>query len=269
MRRRSLGVIMAAAVASAPRIASAEDGSVRLHAAGSLKPALTDVAGAFTARYGTKVEATFGASGLLRQLLERGEPGGLFASADMGNPLALEQAGKAGPVVAFARNRLCGLARPGLDVTPETLLDRMLDPSVRLGTSTPGADPAGDYAWEAFRKAEAAHPGAGQLLQAKARKLVGAADAPSPPPGISTYAWHIRDGRADLFLTYCTNAQAVSAEVAEAKVIELPPALATGAIYGLTILKGADAANAATLAMFILSAEGQSILARNGFSPPR
>jgi molybdate transport system substrate-binding protein len=40
-------------------------------------------------------------------------------------------------------------AAAGLGVTPTSLLDRMLDSSVKLGTSTPKADPSGDYAWEA------------------------------------------------------------------------------------------------------------------------
>jgi len=66
----------------------------------------------------------------------------------MGQPLALQAAGKAGPVVLFARNRLCALVRPDLDVTSETLLSAMLDPAVRLGTAPPKADPSGDYAWE-------------------------------------------------------------------------------------------------------------------------
>ena len=37
-----------------------------------------------------------------------------------------------GPVVLFARNRLCALVRPGLAVEPATILDRMLDANVKL-----------------------------------------------------------------------------------------------------------------------------------------
>ena len=97
----------------------------------------------------------------------------MFASANMEHPQALASAGKSGPVVLFARNRLCALVRPGLDVTPATLLDRMLDRSVKLGTSTPRADPSGDYAWEVFRKADAIRPGAGAALERKALQLTG------------------------------------------------------------------------------------------------
>ena len=122
--------------------------AVRLYAAGSLRAALTEVARAFTAAYGVRVDLEFGASGLLRERLERGEAGDVFASANMEYPQALARSGKAGPVVMFTRNQLCALARVEVGLTMDTLLDRMLDPTIALGTSTPRADPSGDYAWE-------------------------------------------------------------------------------------------------------------------------
>jgi ABC-type molybdate transport system substrate-binding protein len=75
------------------------------------------------------------------------------------NPQALAAAKKSSPVVLFARNRLCALVRPGLDVSSATLLDRILAADVKLATSTPRADPSGDYAWEVFRKADKLKPG--------------------------------------------------------------------------------------------------------------
>jgi ABC-type molybdate transport system substrate-binding protein len=89
----------------------------------------------------------------------------------MEHPHALAQAGKSGPVVLFARNRLCALVRPGLAVDPANLLDRMLDPAIKLGTSTPKSDPSGDYAWEVFGKADRIKPGAGAACTARARSL--------------------------------------------------------------------------------------------------
>jgi ABC-type molybdate transport system substrate-binding protein len=154
-----------------PFDAVAGDGVVRLYAAGSLRPAFTDIIAAFRKAQAIKVEPTFGGSGLLREELASGEQGDLFASADMGQPLALQAAGKAKPVVLFARNRLCALVRPNLDVTSESLLSTILDPAVRLGTSTPKADPSGDYAWEVFRRADAVQPGSRERLEAKAIKL--------------------------------------------------------------------------------------------------
>ena len=47
----------------------------------------------------------------------------------------------------------------------------MLDPAVKLGTSTPKADPSGDYAFEVFAKAEKLKPGANAALEKKALQL--------------------------------------------------------------------------------------------------
>jgi len=110
---------------------------VRLYAAGSLRAAMTDIAHAFTVQYGVPVETTFGASGLLRERIERGESTDVFASADMQHPRTLMQAGKGGPVPVFIRNRLCVLAQPSVRITPETVLETLLRPDIRLGTSTP------------------------------------------------------------------------------------------------------------------------------------
>jgi molybdenum ABC transporter molybdate-binding protein len=239
---------------------------VRLYAAGSLRLALTEVGKSFQASSGTPVASTFGASGLLRERIQKGEPAELFASANMEHPRSLEQEGKAGPVRRFARNQLCALAAPHVKVETATLLERMLDPSVKLGASTPNADPSGDYAWELFEKAERVRPASYEVLSRKALKLVGAADSPQAPPGRSVYAMLVAGGKADIFLTYCTNGLAARNENAVLRVVQLPPALAVGADYGLTVLKNARP-QAENLARFILSQPGQAILARHGFGP--
>jgi ABC-type molybdate transport system substrate-binding protein len=237
---------------------------VRLLAAGSLRAAFTELLGGFR---GAPVEAEYGPSGLLRQRIEAGVPADLFASADLGHPRALGQA-RGRPHVVFARNRLCALAAPGVAATPATLLDRLLDPAVRVATSTPRADPSGDYAWAMFARAEALRPGARAALEAKALRLVGALDSPVPPPdeARSPYGWLMANGAADLFLTYCTNATVAAAEVPGARTVALPPSLAVGADYGMILLDERPAA--ARLALFILSPEGQAVLARHGFEAP-
>ncbi len=138
-----------------------------------------------------KVKAQFGSSGLLRERLERGEPGGVYAYADLGNPLALAKAGKAAPVVLFARNRLCAAVWRGLQVALATALATMLTPDIKLGTSTPRNDPAGDYAWQLFAKSDQVQPGAGLALEAEALKLTRAGDSPRPRDSRNVYAWHV------------------------------------------------------------------------------
>ena len=241
--------------------------TVLLHAAGSLRAALTEVARDFEAAGLGKVQAKFGASGLLKDEIAGGARAEVFASANMEHPQALASVKRSGPVVLFARNRLCALVRPGLEVTTASLLDRMLDPQVKLGTSTPKADPSGDYAWEVFRKAEKINAGAFAVLEKKALQLTGGPASPPAPPGRSVYGDLIAQGAADIFLTYCTNALAAQRENPAQAIVQLPDTLAVGADYGLTVISGASA-SAYQFALFILSADGQRALARHGFVAP-
>ena len=97
---------------------------VLLHAAGSLRFALNEVGAAFEAATGIKVQAKYGASGTLKDEIAGGARAEVFASANMEHPQALASAKTSGPVVLFARNKLCVLAKPGLSISPESLLER-------------------------------------------------------------------------------------------------------------------------------------------------
>ena len=260
MRARAIALAMLAMTGPA----AAE--TVQLYAAGSLKAALTDVANAYTTKSGHKVEAKYGSSGQLKNEIADGAKADVFASENMEHPEALYDDGTSGPVVRFARNKLCALVKPGLDVTSATLLTRMLDGKVKLATSTPRTDSSGDYAIEVFTKAEGLKPGARQALEMNAFKLTSGEDSAAPPAGRSVYGWHLAEGRADIFLTYCTNALAAQKQYPGQQTIDLPEALSVGADYGLTVISGAPVA-AQEFAEFILSAEGQKILAGYGFAP--
>jgi molybdate transport system substrate-binding protein len=252
------------AVVSMSAVARADD--VHLYAAGSLRAALTDVGAAFTGKTGHRVEAKFGPSGVLEKEIAGGAKADVFASANMEYPQALNRSNKSGPVLRFARNKLCALIKPGLAVDSANLLDRMLDPAIKLGTSTPNSDPSGDYAFEVFRKADAIRPGARTILESKALKLTGTAESAVPPDGLPVYGWHIAEGRADIFLAYCTAAQEAHKRYADQHIVALPQSLAVGADYGLTVIKGASAA-AEQFAQFIVSPAGQDMLIEYGFAP--
>lgn len=263
--KRLAGCLWLVALTLMPATLSHAADTVLLHAAGSLRGALTEVSNAYEKSAGVKVQAKYGPSGLLRDEIAGGARAEVFASANMEHPAALATAGKAGKVTLFTKNRLCALVKPGLAVVPDNLLDRMLDPAVKLGTSTPKADPSGDYAFEVFRKADALKPGANATLSHKALQLTGGPNSPPPPKDRSVYGKVVADGEADIFLTYCTNAIAAQKENAGQQVVQLPVALAVGADYGMTIINGASP-NAEKLAAFILSPEGQGILAKHGFT---
>jgi molybdenum ABC transporter molybdate-binding protein len=240
--------------------------TVQLYAAGSLRAALNEAARAYEAGSGNVVQAKYGPSGVLKDEIAGGARADVFASANMAHPQALSAAKKSGPVLRFARNRLCALVKPGLAVNSASLLDRMLDPQVKLGTSTPKADPSGDYAFEVFRKAEAVKPGAQAALEKKALQLTGSPSSAQPPAGRAVYGWHVAEGRADIFLAYCTATREAKQQNPDQQIVELPDNLTVGADYGLTVIAGASPA-AQNFAQFILSAAGQKILTGHGFAP--
>lgn len=238
--------------------------SITLHAAGSLKAALGELAAAYQQEYGVAVATKFGPSGLLLKGIEAGESPDVFASANMQHPEKLAAAGWGRPVVLFTRNSLCALAQPEVEVTSASLLEVLLSKAVRVGTSTPKADPSGDYAWELFARAEALKPGSKAILAGKALQLTGGPASEVPPEGRNPYGWVMSEKKADLFLTYCTNGVAAKKEVNTLQIIALPEQLAVGADYGLLVKKDAPPA-AWQLAMYIMSPGGQRILASYGF----
>jgi molybdate transport system substrate-binding protein len=246
-----------------PRHAVAEQ--LRILAAGSLSAAFAEMVAAFPAPPGSVAEPVFGPSGFLREKIEQGAPADILASADMIQPRKLAADHPNRPVILFTRNRLCALARENVGLTPDNFLDRLLDPSVRLATSTPGADPGGDYAWAMFARTDAVHPGAQAILQAKALKLVGGPATPPLVPGHGAVQGVFIANRADVMLGYCSGTGPVMREIPGLVSVALPPALSVGAAYGMIVLS--DDPLASRFALFVMSEPGQAILHKHGFDP--
>ena len=242
--------------------------SVILHAAGSLRSSLTEVVQAFTQEYDIIVKLEFDHSGLIRERLLEGEYSDIFASADMANPTALMKASISRPVVNFVKNKMCAIAKPGLTVTSDNILDLILDPEIRLGTSTPNQDPSGDYAQEIFRKAEKIRPGSFEKLNQKALHLVGGRNSPEVPVGKNKFAYFIAETQqVDVFLSYYTGARLAVKSFPTLQIVELPENLTVKANYGMALMNNASSYGV-MLAMYILSPVGQEILAKYGFYSP-
>ena len=237
--------------------------------AGSLGRAMGLIGDAFRAGTDQDVRLVASGSGSLRQRIEQGERPDLFASADLGHPRALTAQGLAQAPAIFARNTQCLLVRRGLGLSPPQVVDRLLDPGIRVGVSTPGLDPGGDYAWDLFGRIGALRPGAAERLKAKALRLVGDPALPLPPREYPRHQvlWHLEEGRADVFLVYLTTALQAIQEAEWAELVELPVELRVRAVCGLCVLQGAQPA-AVQLRAFILGPEGQAILRNCGFGPP-
>ena len=262
---RRCGVSVGLALAGG--VVMAQQSPVPVFAAGSLRGPLTEAAKAFEASAGgLPVALTFGASGLLLDRIKTGADAQVFASANMAHPQALSAVGSFGPTQVFTRNALCALVRPGLAVDSTNLVATLLRPDVKLGTSTPKADPSGDYAFEMFQRVDnaGAPAGSGAALAAKALQLTGGPTSPPPPADRNVYGVLVASGQADVFITYCTNAVVARREQPQLQVVDIVPAINVAADYGLAVRKDASPA-AQAFAAYLLSPAGQAILRKAGF----
>lgn len=267
MSRRYAALVALAALPSAGAAEPVQPPLV-VYAAGSATGVLNAMLERYKAATGETVTLRTGPAGLMREKIEAGDTVDLFISANMEHPETLHAAGKASATVVFARNRLCVYAGHGVGMTSANMLSRLLDPKVRIGTSTPKADPGGDYAQAFFEKADNVKPGATAILKAKARQVVGGniENAPAKP---MTAAEALADHGTDVSIGYCSSRK-TTPDTSVDKV-EVPPALAIRANYGMAIVTtSGDArreAAAGQLALYLLSEPAQSQLPAYGFSP--
>lgn len=237
---------------------------LRVLAAGSLRRAFAAVAERFVlSAPEIDLRLRHGPAGLLREEIEAGTAFDLFASADMEHPRRLEMAGLATAVSRFAGNTLVATVRADLAFAPHELIETLLRLDVRLATSTPGADPSGDYAERFFANVEADMPGVGKALQDKALRLVGGRDTPPVPAGRAAAAWLIASGQADVALGYGSHSAANLAE-GGVRIVGLPERLAPKPSYGLALRPNAGPATR-QLRDYLLSPPGQTVLVENGF----
>lgn len=240
--------------------------SVTLYAAGSLRRAFGVLLPLFEQRHATRVDALFGPAGLLRGRIEAGEAADVFASANMEHPRRLFEAGLFNTPTGFARNAICAVVRRDLAIDTAGLVDAMLDPRLVLATSTPGADPSGDYARAVFARIDRLRPGEGRKLAAKARALLGGGFASEVPPGRAPGSWLIETGQADIVLGYRSGTLGLG-DADACAVVALPSDCAVTATYGLASVRaGAEAGS--TLAAFLAGDEALAVLCDHGFLAP-
>jgi molybdate transport system substrate-binding protein len=269
-------ILLVFSVAQTVALAQAAD-TVFVYAAGSLRAPLTQLAQDFEAQAtGVKVELIFGASGLLKdriaaQTSAEAKPAHVFASANMEHPQALAATERFATVRRFTRNALCALTALPMEVREDNLVSVLLNPAVKVGISTPRADPSGDYTWQMFERIEAtgAGPkGSADALKAKALQLTGGPNSPAPPADRNVYGMLASNGQADIFITYCTNAAIARAEVPNLRIVPIAAAINVSADYGMTVARTAPPL-AQAFAEHVMSSAGQAVLQHAGFAPIR
>lgn len=138
---------------------------MRILAAGSLRVVWPQLMAAFQA----DAVCDFGPAGLLRERIEAGEACDFFASANLAHPQALLESGRALWVAPFTTNRLCLSVRAQAMREGEDWLSLLTRRDLRIGTSTAGCDPSGDYTQQLFSRMGKE----GEAVRKRAVALVG------------------------------------------------------------------------------------------------
>lgn len=268
---RWLALVVLAGFWVSPALAQKPAPELRLVAAGSLVEPFTQLIAIYEKTHRVEIVPHWGPSGALRDQLEAGAPFDIFASAALAHAKALTDKGISGPTRLFARNALCAVTLKNSPIGPKNLVESLLDPAVRLGTSTPKSDPAGDYTFEIFAKIGAQHAGAEKILDEKAEQIFGGPSTTGPLNGRHRLTMALEDKMVDVVIYYCSWArQAQKKPGAELAVIAFPDEAAVGADYGVTVATGAGKA-AEDFAQYLLSPPAQAILRDHGFiavAPP-
>lgn len=233
---------------------------IKVLAAGSLRRVWPTVTAAFERESGVTVTTEFGPAGLLLQRIEQGEGCDLFASANAAHPQTLVNKGSALTTALFTHNQLCLSVTAKLAAEGRDWLDLLLDPALRLATSTPLSDPSGDYTWQLFDRIEATHPGKGSALKRRAMPLVGGPRSAAIPAGELAANWLLNSGQAEMFIGYQSYAPWLEAG-GNVVTLSIPEPWQVRADYGFALCQE----RARPLAAFLLSAQAKQIFEAAGF----
>jgi molybdate transport system substrate-binding protein len=254
----AVGLLLAmsegATAAEVPRI----QGELTVFTAASLTDAFKEIAAQIEqANPGTKLTFNFAGSPTLRTQLAQGARADVFASADEPNMYGAELDGTiSGEPQIFARNLLVVVVpanNPAGINTPQDLAK----PKLKLVLTNKDV-PVGSYARQALDKMSR-DPAFGKDFSTRVL-----ANLVSEETNVKQVASKVQLGEADAGIVYATDVTpAIGSAV---RVIPIPPEFNVIAKYPIAAVKGArNALGARAFIEYVLSPEGQAILARYGF----
>ncbi len=238
---------------------AAESIELTVFAAASLTEAFTEIGQRFETEHpGARVVFNFGASNQLAQQLGEGAPADVFASANKAQMAAAVGSSRivSGTEQTFVRNRLV-VIYPKDNPAGLAELKDLAKPGLRLVLAAKEV-PVGQYALDFLDKASAdADFGA-------AFKDGAHANVVSYEENVRAVLSKVALGEADAGIVYTSDISGQSADAVGR--IDIPNALNTIATYPIAAV--GDSAHpelARAFVDFVLSAQGQAILARYGF----
>jgi molybdate transport system substrate-binding protein len=258
--------IIAALVASVGLLLAAcqpvpEPQRLTVFAAASLTEAFTELGEAFKADH-PEMEITFNFAGSqqLVQQLAQGAPADVFASANQAQMNAAITGGRlsANDAQAFASNRLV-VIYPASNPAGLSRLQDLSKPGLKLVLADQGV-PVGDYSLQFLEKVGHATGFESGFMQQALSNVV------SYEENVRAVYSKVALGEADAGIVYATDIPHDSPH--SLGMLEIPEALNVVAEYPIApIQDSANAELAAAFIDFVLSTQGQDILAQYGFSP--
>lgn len=251
--RRFSGRLLLMAVLVLPGSLPAQAGSLTVSAAISLTEAFREVAEGFQQRHpDTAIHFNFAASGVLLQQIARGAPVDLFASADQETMDTAERQGllAADSRQDFVRNTLVLVAPADSELAITDIAGLANAPVQRIALGNPDYVPAGRYGKTALDNAG--------LWDRLADRII-------PTQNVRQALDYVVRGEVDAGFVYATDARLMAERLTV--LVEIP--LEKPISYPVAIVEdSANAAEAERFIAYLLSAEGQAILASHGFSQP-
>lgn len=251
-------VVLALLLLALAPAAAQDERPLNVFAAASLTDAFTEIAAAFEAVYpGAHVQFSFGASSTLATQIEEGAPADVFASANLTQMQRLRDGGHISNLPrTFARNRLVVITPADNPAGVETLAD-LAQPGLLLVLAAPDV-PVRDYTDTML-----------ELMAADAEYGPDYRDAvmanlASEEDNVRQVAAKVALGEADAGVVYSSD---VTPDIADDVLIfDIPDAFNTLAEYPIARVTGsADPWLGWRFIRFVMSAEGQAILAKWGF----
>jgi molybdate transport system substrate-binding protein len=232
---------------SSPSASSSVSGSITVFAAASLKESFTAIGKAFeAANPGTTVTFSFGASSTLATQITQGAPADVFAAASTKTMDTVTSSGDAGAPTTFAVNSM-EIATPSPQTVPVAALADLANASVKTVVCQKDV-PCGTAATKLFEQ----------------NKLT--VTPVSEETDVKAVLTKVELGEADAGIVYVTDVKAAGDKVVG---VQIPTDQNVTTTYPIATIK--DSKNAATAAAFmayVLSADGQKVLADAGFVAP-
>jgi molybdate transport system substrate-binding protein len=233
--------------------------TLNIFAAASLTDAFTEIGQNFeAANPGVTVTFNFAGSQALRTQIEEGAPADVFASAS-GKEMDTAVAGKFvadGTPKVFLNNKLV-LILPADNPAAVTKLQDLAKPGLKLVLAAEEV-PVGNYARQSL---DLMNGSFGADFKDKVL-----ANVVSNEDNVKQVVSKVQLGEADAGIVYTSDAVAAP----ELKTVEIPTELNVIAKYPIApLVKSANADLATAFVDYVMSTDGQAVLAKWGFAPPQ